>query len=320
MEDDQDEEPPGYVDPFPGAQSGLQLQPYKKIKTKEKEKIDKEDFNFVPLEARRVLVDELGEIRPDYVDLHDLHNRLETGEVRESCLWDSPYQELELMLGPVAYDSYCECRHCVNCQESLKKMMEQWSSGIEFARSVTSVSVSQVVSKESKVPVSMIDSSCQTIPYGWESENYAVSFYWRDRVLQVFELKDKVNDIIDVFSDDTNRRFRNWYPDAWKEKWSPSRIHWWNPPFSVFGEVVLKILADKSIGVVVTPAWRNENWWKVLDSCAARSHVVPAGERVFELDGNLVGQTKWDVVFFLLQPEKGESARRRERRLRAEGK
>jgi hypothetical protein len=272
--------------------------------------------NFVPIGVRPVLVDSIGPILQDYIDLDQVQLLLACDEIEGSCLEDSPYQELNFFAGirrQVAYDAFCDCSHCRDCKFRLNEFSKTFGSNCS-SKHVNKIS-------QQKVKIEMKDVTCQTTPFGWFSESYAVCFRWRDLILEEFNLLDRVDDFVDVFSDTSNRRFGQWYADAWKEKWDSSKMHWWNPPFSLIGDVVLKILADHSIGIVVAPAWRSENWFKVLDNVSSRRHVISAGEKIFELEGSLVGPTKWDVVFFLLDggQKKSETARRRERRMRSAG-
>ena len=65
--------------------------------------------------------------------------------------------------------------------------------------------------------------------------------------LEEFKIFGRAEEFVDVFFEPGNCRFGQCYSNAWQKIWLPSKLHLWNPPFSCFGEVVWKILADHSV-------------------------------------------------------------------------
>jgi hypothetical protein len=114
---------------------------------------------------------------------------------------------------------------------------------------------------------------------------------------------------IDAFSWARSKRFEKfWGPDspicqdAFVTSWNVRYVGllWMNPPFSQLGEVVQKIKSYQAHRVIGVPHWREQEWFKSLQSVSLRCMWFKIGDEVFELVGEKfkVPPIKWEVLAF----------------------
>ena len=79
----------------------------------------------------------------------------------------------------------------------------------------------------------------------------------------------------DRFASDLNHQVPRFYSlrwcpgtagiDAFDHFWgNPLENNWVNPPFSLIGRVINKIVADKAIATVIVPWWTSQVWWHLV--------------------------------------------------------
>ena len=65
---------------------------------------------------------------------------------------------------------------------------------------------------------------------------------------------------VDAFANKKNKRFPNFFDDAWSEDWSEPL--WINPPFDVFPRVVQKLKQSGAKAISIVPNSPKQTWFK----------------------------------------------------------
>ena len=76
---------------------------------------------------------------------------------------------------------------------------------------------------------------------------------------------------------------------------------WANPPWSLLGPAVDKIMIAPSWSIVVCPDW-SRPWLYSLKSAAVDTFYIPKGNLVFEVQDHLCNGTRWGTWAFLIGP------------------
>ena len=165
-------------------------------------------------------------------------------------------------------------------------------------------------------------------------EDYAVKkeFFWE--ILDRFDVEVDLDTFADVFNHQVDN-FLTRYEDSLHCHWHGHQV-WVNAPFSIMGDVVLKLIYEKVLAVVIVPVWVQHHWFKAIVQMACSQLDYPVGTEFFEIRtcrGNVqVGPLPWGVKAMLVDtrlkigkvvsaPRPGHSAgtkaaKRRERKCR----
>lgn len=165
-------------------------------------------------------------------------------------------------------------------------------------------------------------------------EDYAVK---REMFLEITK-KFNVEVELDTFADVYNFQVDNFltkYENSLESTWHGQKL-WVNAPFSLMGDVVLKLVYEMVVAVVIVPVWGQHHWYKAILHLARSTLDFPVGMEFFEIRNSRgtssVGPLPWGVKACLVdtrlqigmamvapgpgQPAVTKAARRRERRRR----
>jgi hypothetical protein len=117
--------------------------------------------------------------------------------------------------------------------------------------------------------------------------------------------------------------------DALDQPWGGEQRLYMNPPFSMMGRVVQKILAEGATVMIVFPVWTTASWWQALSAHVQRGLILsgrvyvaedgsflpgpvwPSGAAI--VDGAAVPRTDQTAVFGVLPPLAQQPAQPRKR-------
>ena len=71
-------------------------------------------------------------------------------------------------------------------------------------------------------------------------------------------------------------------------------------------KVVTKIIVEPCTVVLVTPEWRDQDWWKPLDMITGARTYIPAHQGIYHRDGqlNALPGPTWRTVVSLVDSKK----------------
>ena len=134
-------------------------------------------------------------------------------------------------------------------------------------------------------------------PEDWWSEDWTVRWECKTQITDSLG----VNPELDLFALQYNKRCHRFYgpdsdeiTDAMKTSWHGQMV-WANPPFSMMGKVVSKMISDNAHGILIVPAWETTDWYPKALKIVVRRMIFPAGKQLFKLRGKSVEPLRWDV-------------------------
>lgn len=132
----------------------------------------------------------------------------------------------------------------------------------------------------------------------WGQERYKVRMAMVNDII----LRLGVTPTVDAFADEDMHVVRRWWgpgsltPDAMATSWT-NEVLWLNPPFSMFPQVVEKLVAEGGKAIVIAPHWKNQPWFQKLQNMTVKRHFYASGRRFFEDTGPL----RWPVWALLVE-------------------
>lgn len=136
----------------------------------------------------------------------------------------------------------------------------------------------------------------------WVTESYAVIDSWRDKIVEWSQLD--MSKAVDAFASHQNRRFPRFWDkkqDALIQNWRHETL-WINCPWSLLKQVVNKAVKDRARGIMIVPAWVEEDWFKALGAISVKWWDLPHEGPLYQNDqGHIFDQQRhWQtraVVF-----------------------
>jgi hypothetical protein len=92
---------------------------------------------------------------------------------------------------------------------------------------------------------------------------------------------------------------------AWDHNWGANQEeNWWNPPFSLLGRVLMKILAEGAGGILVMPEWRSRSWFQLVAGLPVTKWKRYPGKTVVYKDaaGEEMPGPSWATLVLRISP------------------
>ena len=140
----------------------------------------------------------------------------------------------------------------------------------------------------------------------WKSVCYRVVDKWRDILVDYFERNHNFRPQVDAFANKKNKRFPQFYDDAWSEDWSEPL--WINPPFDVFPRVVQKLKQSGAKAILIVPNWPKQSWFKdIMDISIDIVELPHKGVKLYcEDNGKPLPQRSWSTLTCLVDGNLGD--------------
>jgi hypothetical protein len=113
---------------------------------------------------------------------------------------------------------------------------------------------------------------------------------------------DETNHLLPSFvSKHPNRRAQ--FHNAFSKDWSTLPPMYANPPFSLLGRVLQKIITERPSIMLIAPEWPSRPWWPLLLQ-ADQIYRLPRSSRLFSFLGRFHYPLRWSplVAVFLARP------------------
>ena len=140
-------------------------------------------------------------------------------------------------------------------------------------------------------------------PSRWIAETYNV----RDEFVRDIVHRFAMRPGVDAFANEKNFRLPRWWgpgsseaQDAFSRNWGRELL-WMNPPYSMWDQVVTKIIKDQAHVLLVVPVWQRKKCYKKLKTSLS-GVTYPAGTIFSERPGFVTRQrgTMWPVRALLV--------------------
>ena len=111
---------------------------------------------------------------------------------------------------------------------------------------------------------------------------------------------------VDAFADSRLHLMDRWWgpgsevPDSMLVSWKNEPLLWCNPPFSMMGEVVDKLLRDRARAVLIMPHWTNQQWFLDVERITICSMFYRRKTMMFETDNGMMPGTPWAIWALLV--------------------
>ena len=131
----------------------------------------------------------------------------------------------------------------------------------------------------------------------YEREDYSVLPHHVQHICQEFGVEPQM----DLFARKENARFHQCYTaaeDALQQDW-PSGVLWCNPPWSIWPEVVSKIIWQECTVFCIVPGWSCD-WVRALLALAVKKIYFEQGVIFFEVEGRACSGVRWPVWALLV--------------------
>ena len=136
-------------------------------------------------------------------------------------------------------------------------------------------------------------------PSRWHSSCYRVVDKWRDAICEYFYGHHSFTPQYDAFPNHENKRFDNYFSDAWTQKWDKN--FWINPPLHLIQQVIHKIKQDRTQAILCAPLWDNKPWFQKLQDICVDYVELPRKIKLYARDDTgPLQQRSWSSLAFLV--------------------